>query len=123
MTTSRPWKLLMPACPSSLGSPQRLPKLIDWPINQCSGRIAPGQRVETDSPVDERLGIAGSGTIACGLAATAACHGDVVMWVRSEASAQRAAGRLDQAFDKVEEADRARVRVVTDPHELGRAGT
>ena len=71
--------------------------------------------------MDERLGIAGSGTIACGLAATAACHGDVVMWARSEESAQRAAGRLDQAFAKVEEADRARVRVVTDPHDLGRA--
>ena len=71
--------------------------------------------------MDERLGIAGSGTIACGLAATAACHGEVVMWARSEESAERAAGRLDQAFAKVEEADRARVRVVTDPHDLGRA--
>ena len=70
--------------------------------------------------MDERLGIAGSGTIACGLAATAACHGDVVMWARSRESAERAAGRLDKAFAKVE-ADRARVRVVTDPHDLGRA--
>ena len=71
--------------------------------------------------MDERLGIAGSGTIACGLAAAAACHGDVVMWVRSPESAQRAAGRLDQVFSKVEDADRARVRVVTDPHDLGQA--
>jgi 3-hydroxybutyryl-CoA dehydrogenase len=71
--------------------------------------------------VEERLGIAGSGTIACGLAATAACHDDVVMWVRSQDSAQRAAGRLDKAFSKVEGADRARVSVVTDPHELAKA--
>jgi 3-hydroxybutyryl-CoA dehydrogenase len=28
----------------------------------------------------ERLGIAGSGAIACGLAAAAARHGEVVMW-------------------------------------------
>jgi 3-hydroxybutyryl-CoA dehydrogenase len=71
--------------------------------------------------VDERIGIAGSGTIASGLAATAARHGEVVMWVRSEDSAKRATPRLDQAFDKVDGAERARVRVVTDPHELAEA--
>jgi 3-hydroxybutyryl-CoA dehydrogenase len=71
--------------------------------------------------VEERLGIAGSGTIACGLAATAAEHGDVLMWVRSDASAERAADRLDRAFARVDAASRARVVVVTDPHEL--AGT
>lgn len=38
----------------------------------------------------ERLGIAGSGTIACGLAAAAARHGDVVLWARSDASIARA---------------------------------
>ena len=32
----------------------------------------------------ERLGIAGSGAIACGLAATAARHGEVVLWARSD---------------------------------------
>ena len=37
----------------------------------------------------ERLGIVGGGAIACGLARVAAEHGDVVMWVRSEESAQR----------------------------------
>src|SRR5947208_16400007 len=41
--------------------------------------------------VQERLGIAGSGTIACGLAATAARHGtDVLLWARSDQSAERA---------------------------------
>jgi len=37
----------------------------------------------------ERLGIVGGGAIACGIARVAAEHGDVVMWVRSEESAQR----------------------------------
>jgi 3-hydroxybutyryl-CoA dehydrogenase len=46
----------------------------------------------------ERLGIAGSGAIACGLAATAAEHGEVVVWARSKASAERARAMLD---DKV----------------------
>ena len=55
--------------------------------------------------MDERLGIAGSGTIACGLAATVSAHGDVVVWVRSEASAPRAADRLDQACEKPEGAE------------------
>jgi 3-hydroxybutyryl-CoA dehydrogenase len=39
--------------------------------------------------VQERLAIAGSGTIASGLAAVAAAHGDVLLWARSDASAQR----------------------------------
>ena len=38
----------------------------------------------------ERLGIAGSGAIACGLAACAARHGEVVLWARSDTSAERA---------------------------------
>jgi 3-hydroxybutyryl-CoA dehydrogenase len=71
----------------------------------------------------EQLGIAGSGTIACGLAATAAQHGEVVMWVRSEESAERARGRLERTFDRLdEEVHPSRVRVVTDPHELVEAG-
>ena len=38
----------------------------------------------------ERIGIAGSGRIACGLAAVAADHGQVVLWARSDGSATRA---------------------------------
>ena len=34
-------------------------------------------------PVTERLGIAGAGTIACGLAATASAGFDVLLWARS----------------------------------------
>lgn len=47
---------------------------------------------------NERLGIAGSGAIACGLARAAAKSEPalpVVLWARSEQSAQRAAERLD----------------------------
>jgi 3-hydroxybutyryl-CoA dehydrogenase len=65
--------------------------------------------------VEERLAIAGSGTIACGLAATAAAHGEVLMWARSE---ERAAERVDQACSKLDPDARVRVRVVTDPDEL-----
>jgi 3-hydroxyacyl-CoA dehydrogenase len=43
--------------------------------------------------LEETLGIAGSGTIACGLAQTAAEHGEVVVWARSEESAERARDR------------------------------
>ena len=45
--------------------------------------------------VQERLGIVGSGTIAKGLARTAAEHGDVVLWARSDESARVAGEHLD----------------------------
>jgi 3-hydroxybutyryl-CoA dehydrogenase len=53
------------------------------------------------------LGIVGSGAIACGLARTAAEHHEVVVWARSERSAERAGERVEEA------------RVVTDLAELG----
>ena len=40
--------------------------------------------------MNERIGIVGSGAIACGIAKAAADHGDVVLWARSEESADRA---------------------------------
>ena len=67
------------------------------------------------------MGIAGSGTIACGLAAAVAGRADVVMWVRSEDSARRAASRLERACER-SDADPSAVRVVTDPHELHASG-
>ena len=42
----------------------------------------------------ERLGIAGTGVIACGLAKVAEPHGSVVVWARSAASADRAGEAL-----------------------------
>jgi 3-hydroxybutyryl-CoA dehydrogenase len=64
--------------------------------------------------VTERLAIAGSGAIACGLAATAATHGDVVLWARSDASADRARGAVDKACGKVDGAEAGKVTVATD---------
>jgi 3-hydroxybutyryl-CoA dehydrogenase len=65
--------------------------------------------------VEERLGIAGSGAIACGLAATAAQHGDVLLWARSEASAERARGAVAKWCSKLsEEPCHERVTVVSE---------
>ena len=45
----------------------------------------------------DRLGIAGSGAIATGLARVAAGSHEVIVWARSEASAERARSRADSA--------------------------
>ena len=47
------------------------------------------------APMTERIGIVGSGAIATGLARAAAEHGDVVLWARSEESADRARDKVD----------------------------
>jgi 3-hydroxybutyryl-CoA dehydrogenase len=72
--------------------------------------------------VEERLGIAGSGAIACGLAATAAQHGEVLLWARSEGSAERARGAVAKWCGKLSEEPIAdRVTVVADLGELASA--
>jgi 3-hydroxybutyryl-CoA dehydrogenase len=45
--------------------------------------------------VEERIGIVGSGAVATGLARAAAERGDVVLWARSEESAERARERVE----------------------------
>lgn len=70
--------------------------------------------------MEERLGIAGSGAIACGLAVVAAARGEVVMWARSDASADRARGSVEAGCAKVgDDALPANVRVETDLAALG----
>jgi 3-hydroxybutyryl-CoA dehydrogenase len=64
--------------------------------------------------VDERLGIAGSGAIACGLAVTAAGHGDVVLWARSEKSESRARKNVEKLCSKLEGHEHDRIRIVRD---------
>jgi 3-hydroxybutyryl-CoA dehydrogenase len=65
--------------------------------------------------VDKRLAIAGSGAIACGLAATAAHHGPVLLLARSTLSAARARARVEQTLSRLGvEVDPAHVQVVTD---------
>jgi 3-hydroxybutyryl-CoA dehydrogenase len=49
----------------------------------------------------ERIGIAGSGAIACGLARVASEHGAVVVWARSDGSARRAEERLAECGENV----------------------
>lgn len=68
----------------------------------------------------ERLGIAGSGAIACGLAATAARHADdVLLWARSEESAARARATVEKVCGRLSGATQAtNVRVMTDIAEL-----
>jgi 3-hydroxybutyryl-CoA dehydrogenase len=63
----------------------------------------------------ERIGIAGSGRIACGLATVAADHGQVVLWARSDGSAQRA----QDGFAKRGEPCAANVTVTCDIDALG----
>jgi 3-hydroxybutyryl-CoA dehydrogenase len=75
----------------------------------------PTDRSTEEDGVEERLAIAGSGAIACGLAATAARHGEVVLLARSEASAERAQASVATICGRLSGAVNARhVRVETD---------
>jgi 3-hydroxybutyryl-CoA dehydrogenase len=74
--------------------------------------------------VEERLGIAGSGAIACGLAIVAARHGGVLLWARSAASADRARAALQTQCERLDgEIDVRRIRIETDIRALGEATT
>jgi 3-hydroxybutyryl-CoA dehydrogenase len=70
----------------------------------------------------EKLGIAGSGAIATGLAACATRTPGHVLWARSDASAERATKAIAKACERLgEEYDPANVTVTTDLAELGPA--
>jgi 3-hydroxybutyryl-CoA dehydrogenase len=66
--------------------------------------------------MQERLAIAGSGTIACGLAAVGAGRGEVLLWARSEHSATRAEQSVANHCSKLEHLHgcAGRVRISTD---------
>jgi 3-hydroxybutyryl-CoA dehydrogenase len=66
----------------------------------------------------ERPAVAGSGTIACGLAAVASTLGDVRLLARSDASAWRAEESAQARAAKVEGGDPKRIKVTTDPADL-----
>lgn len=77
--------------------------------------------VEQKRPV-KRLAVAGSGAIACGLAATAAHHGPVLLLARSRSSAERARATVEKTLARLgAEIDPDHVQIVTDPHELAPA--
>jgi 3-hydroxybutyryl-CoA dehydrogenase len=72
--------------------------------------------------VSKQLAVAGSGAIACGLAATAAHHGPVTLLARSESSADRARERVEKTLSRLgAEVDPEHVEVVTDPGALTEA--
>jgi len=68
----------------------------------------------------ERLGIAGAGAIACGLAACAARHGEVLLWARSDSSAERAEETVHKVCGRLSgEVNAGHVKVSTDLGALG----
>jgi 3-hydroxybutyryl-CoA dehydrogenase len=72
--------------------------------------------------MNERLAIVGSGAIACGLAATAAHHGSVLLLARSQDSAERARATVERTLGRLgAEVDPEHVQVVTDPQALAEA--
>jgi 3-hydroxybutyryl-CoA dehydrogenase len=72
--------------------------------------------------LEERLAIVGAGVIGCGLAATAARAGSVLLCARSHASADRARSAISKACAKFgEELDGERVAIVTDLDALAEA--
>jgi len=75
-----------------------------------------------DSKVSKRLGVAGSGAIACGLAATAAHHVPVMLLARSASSADRARATVEKTLSRLgAEVDPEHVEIVTDPQALSEA--
>jgi len=69
--------------------------------------------------VNNGLAIAGSGAIACSLAATAAHHGPVQLLARSDSSADRARATVKRTLARLgAEIDPEHVQIVTDPQEL-----
>src|SRR5881398_2569294 len=106
MTTSRPCWALMSASDLQVDSAMhRLPVLT----------VQSARKTET-------LGIAGSGAIACGLAATAARHGKVTLWARSDASADRARGAVEKICGRLSgEVNARHVHVATALEDLAGA--
>jgi 3-hydroxybutyryl-CoA dehydrogenase len=72
--------------------------------------------------VSKRLAVAGSGAIACGLAATAAHHGPVLLLARSTESAERARETVERTLSRLgAEVDPEHVEIVTEPELLAEA--
>jgi 3-hydroxybutyryl-CoA dehydrogenase len=71
--------------------------------------------------VSERLAIAGSGAIACGLAAVAAGRGHVAVWARSEGSCERASAKVQALCEKLGTQVNGNVTVSRDPDVLAGA--
>jgi 3-hydroxybutyryl-CoA dehydrogenase len=70
------------------------------------------------APTYERPAVAGSGTIATGLAACASVASNVLLLARSDASAWRAEEQAQKLASKVDGADGGRIKVTTNPADL-----
>jgi 3-hydroxybutyryl-CoA dehydrogenase len=79
--------------------------------------------LEPGDPLHEKLAIAGSGTIAAGLAAVAAAHGEVLVWARSHSSAERVKASVTKHCDRHPELKGCdeHVKVVWDLEDLAQA--
>jgi 3-hydroxybutyryl-CoA dehydrogenase len=67
-----------------------------------------------------RPGIAGTGTIGCGLAAAASALGEVRLLARSDVSAWRAEEAAEALVAKADDGVASRIKVTTDPDDLAR---
>jgi 3-hydroxybutyryl-CoA dehydrogenase len=65
--------------------------------------------------VSERLAIAGSGAIACGLAAVAASRGSVAVWARSHGSCDRATSKVHMLCERLGTTVNGNVTISRDP--------
>ena len=68
--------------------------------------------------MSERLAIAGSGAIACGLAAVAATHGHVTVLARSEGSCDKAQAKVHSICEKLGASVNGNVHISRDPSVL-----
>ena len=71
--------------------------------------------------MSEAVGIAGSGAIACGLAAVAAQQGHVVVWARSDDSARRAQAKVARLCERAGVNLNGNLRVAVDAAALAEA--
>jgi len=79
------------------------------------------QSANREHDVSERVGIAGTGAIACGLAAVVAQRAPVVVWARSDGSAERADGKVRGLCEKVGVHVNGNVNVTCDTAALAEA--
>ena len=81
--------------------------------------IAPVSAESAGKDGYEHPAVAGSGTIACDLAAASTASGPTILLARSDASAWRAEEQAVAACGKIDDADAGRLRVTTNPADLG----
>src|ERR1700691_4943607 len=99
-----------------------MPGSVTTTVSRREGARLTSQSTQPPEPLDERLAIVGSGAIACGLAATAAHHGPVLLLARSQDSAERASATVERTLNRLgAEVDPEHIEIVTDPQALAPA--